>query len=258
MGRQTFLRWPGGKEWLWKHIKPFLINDSHEFYIEPFLGGGAIAIHYLKWCKKHNITKKYILSDENETLINAYIKIRDDIDNLIKCLKNLCDQTTNKELYYERRAEFNKSEKNTTESAALFIWLNANCWRGIWQVNKSRELNVPYGTPKKKVFSESNLRNLNELFQNVDFRCCPFHEIQENGLIYLDPPYIGVFQYFAQNPVSNESINEFVSEHRESRILISNNEQYKPPTNSNLVFTTELEYRVGKQRVRRHEYLYQA
>ena len=126
MVRHTFFKWIGGKEWLWKLIKPHLISDDHEIYIEPFLGGGAIAIHLLKWCRKHNVHKKFILSDTNPGLINAYIQIRDNFDNLTTYLNELDSMESTKSLYYERRKEYNLKSKDSIESAGLFIWLLAN------------------------------------------------------------------------------------------------------------------------------------
>ena len=42
--------WVGAKNWLWKRIKDILIEDKHDTYIEPFLGGGAIAWNLMKYC----------------------------------------------------------------------------------------------------------------------------------------------------------------------------------------------------------------
>ena len=258
MVKHTFIRWVGGKEWLWKHIKPILICDRHEIYIEPFLGGGAIAIHYLKWCRKHNVSKKFILTDTNEALINTYIQIRDNVDELIEHLETLCNTPVNKQLYYERREEFNKISKNSVRSAALFIFLNGRSYGGIWRVNKYQNFNVPFDKDRTvDVYSAYQLRDLRDLFQDVDFRCCTFEQVKENGLIYLDPPYINVFQKYSLNPPTNRDLQKFIEDHSDSDILISNNMHYEPPTNALLLYTTTIPERLSsKSDAKRGEYLY--
>ena len=236
MVRNSFVRWIGGKEWLWKHIKPYLIADQHEIYIEPFLGGGAIAIHYIKWCRKHNVRKKFILSDNNAGLINAYIQIRDNFEDLVNYLDILDATTSTKALYYERRRIYNEIDKNSVRSAGLFIWLMANGWRGLYRVNKRNQLNASFQSAKSSCYSLKTLEILHDLFKDVIFRCCSFDQIEENGLIYLDPPYENTFQNYSINAPTNEEINKFISDHRDrSSIYISNNQYYKPPDESEVV-----------------------
>ena len=236
MVRHTFLAWIGGKEWLWKRIKSYLISDNHQIYIEPFLGGGAIAIHYLKWCRKHNIQKKFILSDTNSGLINAYIQIRDNFSELTTYLNELDSAKTTKTLYYERRKEYNSISKDSVKSAGLFIWLLANGWRGMYRVNKRNEYNAPFGRGAKQCFSFENLKKLNELFKDVIFKCCSYNEIAENGLMYLDPPYERTYQDYSLNAPTNEEINKYISDHRDrSQIFISNNEHFIPPDGAELI-----------------------
>ena len=241
MGRYTFFRWIGGKEWLWKLIKPYLIEDLHETYIEPFLGGGAIAIHYIKWCRKHNIPKQFILSDTNPGLINTYTQIRDNFDALIDYLNVLDSSESTKALYYERRKEYNEISKDSVRSAGLFIWLLANGWRGLYRVNKQGKYNAPFGTARKHCYSSKTLKVLHTLFQDVKFRCCSFEQVEENGLIYLDPPYENTYDKYSLNTPTNEEINKFISDHRNgSRIYVSNNEHFVAPNDAELVIRTNV------------------
>ena len=256
MGKYTIFKWVGGKEWLWKHIKPHLISRSHEIYIEPFLGAGAIAFHYIKWCKKHNIKKKFILSDSNEGLINVYIQIRDRIDDLIKFLRVYEEWIIpSKEIYDSQRKLYNLTPRSSLQSAALFIWLLNNSFRGLYRVNKRGEYNTPFGTPRKNWLDEGLLHRLHELFQGVDFRICSFEEIPEQGLIYLDPPYENKFQQYTLNAPTNSCINEFINKNNKSTILISNSGEYKPVENSKLLLHITSNWQ-GFPNVKRDEYLY--
>lgn len=256
MGKYTIFKWVGGKEWLWKQIKPHLISRSHEIYIEPFLGAGAIAFHYIKWCKKHKINKKFILSDSNPGLINVYVQIRDHIKELIEFLRFYNEWITPcKEIYDFQRKLYNLTPKSDLQSAALFIWLLNNSFRGLYRVNKRGEYNTPFGTPRKHWLDEPLLLRLHKLFQGVDFRICSFEEIPEQGLIYLDPPYENTFQQYTLNPPTNEAINEFIKRNNRSTILISNSGDYKPVENSKLLLHTNTIWH-GYSDIKREEYLY--
>ena len=256
MGKYAIFKWVGGKEWLWKHIKPHLISRSHEIYIEPFLGAGAIAFHYIKWCKKHKISKKFILSDSNAGLINVYVQIRDQIEELLNFLRLYDDWITpTKEIYNFQRKLYNLTPKSNLQSAALFIWLLSHSFRGLYRVNKRGEYNTPFGYPPKNWYDEKLLYRLHDLFQGVDFRICSYDEVPEQGLIYLDPPYVNTFQNYTLNPPTNEEINNFIKRNSESTILISNNENYKPVENSELLLRTTAIWRANSD-IKREECLY--
>ncbi len=252
MVRYTFFRWTGGKEWLWKLIKPYLIADQHDTYIEPFLGGGAIAIHYLKWCRKHNINKKFILSDTNRGLINAYVQIRDNFDELVTYLDELDVAEDKRAVYYERRKLYNLIPKDSVQSAGLFIWLMANGWRGLYRVNKNNEYNASFGTAMPRCYCPETLKVLHTLFraepsaagaplQDVNFRCCSYEDVVEDGLMYLDPPYMNTYDRYTLNAPSNEDILKFISKHRDrSTIYVSNNHHFIPPDDSELIIQTSV------------------
>ena len=256
MTKYTLFAWVGGKDWLWKYIKPYLTKISHEIYIEPFLGAGAIAFHYIKWCRKHNVRKKFILSDSNEGLINVYIQIRDNLDKLISFLRiyDECIKPT-KEVFSFQRKLYNMTPKSNLQSAALFIWLLSNSFRGLYRVNKNGDYNTSFGTPRKNWLDEKLLHRLHELFQGVDFRICSFEDIHEQGLIYLDPPYENTFQNYTLNPPTNEEINNFIKRNKDSTIFISNSADYKPTKNSKLLLNIPTIWH-GPTSKKRNEYLY--
>ena len=132
----SFLRWTGGKDWLWKSIEPFITEDESDTYVEPFLGGGAIAIHYLEYCRYHKIKKKFILSDANPGLINAYRYLQSDVEGVIHELrKHESEVEDYDQAYYLNRHRYNVAECPSLSKAALFIWLNAYCWRGLYAIN---------------------------------------------------------------------------------------------------------------------------
>ena len=78
-----FVKWVGGKRQLLPAIKALLPANIHKYkYVEPFVGGGAILLDILS---KYQLSKAYI-SDINSELINTYICVRDNVDELIQRL----------------------------------------------------------------------------------------------------------------------------------------------------------------------------
>lgn len=67
---QPFLKWAGGKRWL---VEKYINSFPCEFnrYFEPFLGSGAVFFSL----KPGNA----VLSDLNESLVDTYCAIRDDL-----------------------------------------------------------------------------------------------------------------------------------------------------------------------------------
>ncbi|MCB0311529.1 MAG: DNA adenine methylase, partial [Bdellovibrionales bacterium] len=74
---RPFLKWAGGKAQLLSYL---LARVPKEFntYFEPFLGGAALF-----FALQPRIAK---LSDINVELINSYLVVRDEVDELIKDL----------------------------------------------------------------------------------------------------------------------------------------------------------------------------
>jgi DNA adenine methylase len=125
-----FFRWAGGKNWLVKYLDE-LLPDNFENYHEPFFGGGSMFLAI-------NPKNKNYLSDINTELINAYIKIRDDVDKLWSIIVKL---KNNKDDYYRIRKSYSK--QNDLEKAAMFIYLNRTSFNGIYRVNlKGKLVNI--------------------------------------------------------------------------------------------------------------------
>lgn len=181
---KPFLRWAGGKSWLIKYLDRILPSEFNNYH-EPFLGGGSVFI-YLKSKKK--IKKFAYLSDENESLINAYSVLKNNLGPLIKILKNYKNE---KEFYYSIREQ---KFTDNIQKAAKFIFLNRTSFNGIYRVNLKGEYNVPYGFKKyKNLFDFENLKKLNESLSDTFLSSGDFEETIDNvkngDLVFLDPPY---------------------------------------------------------------------
>jgi DNA adenine methylase len=182
---RPFLKWAGGKRQLLTQIDKY-IPVQYGCYIEPFIGGGALFFYLL--------SKKSILMDINQVLINTYQVIKSNVEELIELLK----QHKNEEEYYyklravDRTDEFN--QWSDVEKASRTIFLNRCCYNGLYRVNSKGYYNVPFGKYKNPKFcDEPNLRAVHQVLKNVDIFHSSFENVlkyaKQGDFIYFDPPY---------------------------------------------------------------------
>lgn len=201
---KPFVKWAGGKGSLLSQINryyPVELKDGQiEYYIEPFVGGGAVLIDILQ---KYKIKKAYAF-DINLDLINSYNVIKNNVEELIDELKKLeieylkLEKEERKEYFYNIRKEYNsyrlEDKEISIKKATEFIFLNRTCFNGLYRVNKNGDFNVPMGNYKNPtICDEDNLRALSELIKDVKFEYGDYKisqkYIKENTFVYFDPPY---------------------------------------------------------------------
>ncbi len=200
---KPFLKWAGGKGQLLKEIEKYypFADDRITKYAEPFVGGGAVLFDILN---KFDLEQVYI-SDTNEALINAFVAIRDDVDDLVNLLAKYQSEycpldTEQRKIYYAaKREHFNDlltvtGKSVNTKKAALLIFLNKTCFNGLYRVNKKGLFNVPMGAYKNPMIcDEKNLRAVSEKLKNMTIVCGDYRQsadfIDENTFVYFDPPY---------------------------------------------------------------------
>lgn len=195
---KPFLKWVGGKTQLLNVIREKYPQEIEE-YCEPFVGGGAVLFDILN---NYN-PKKVLINDINSELINTYIQVRDNVNNIINSLLEIQDLYWNmnneeqKSFYYKKRNEFNEyieKKKYSVEMAVLFLFLNRTCFNGLYRVNKDGKFNVPIGSYKKPIICDvENLREVSELLKRVTITCGDYKEcinfINNKTFVYIDPPY---------------------------------------------------------------------
>lgn len=183
----SFIKWAGGKKQLLEQFKEHFPKKI-ERYFDPFVGGGAIAFYILKKYKP----KEVFISDINEELINVYLVVQNNVEELIEILKEYKKEHS-KEVYYEVRAEDPRFLSDVSR-AGRFIYLNKTCFNGLYRVNSKGEFNVPIGSYKNPgICQEEDLREISELLKDVKIRVLSFEKVLEDAkkedFIYFDPPY---------------------------------------------------------------------
>ena len=188
---KPFLKWAGGKT----ALLPELLKaapERVETYYEPFLGGGALFFAL----QAEGRFKRAVLSDSNEELINAYIQVRDHVEQLIRALKvhqaKYRNSTDRAEYFYIIRA---KRLTCDLGGAANLIFLNKTCFNGLYRVNAKGHFNVPHGRyTNPTICDERNLIAVSAVLQGVTLEVGDFAKSPASAgsgdFVYFDPPYI--------------------------------------------------------------------
>lgn len=180
-GKTSIFRWAGSKKKLINELKMASPTDYGR-YIEPFLGSGVFYLH--------QDTKKAVLSDYNEHLIQAYAQVRDNPKSLWdKCVSIPSD----KEAYYTVRA-LDPDALTEEDRAARFIYLNRYCFNGVYRTNLRGGFNVSRGEGSLGIPCWEVFKAFSEKLQGCILEVSDFERVINNAesgdFIYLDPPYI--------------------------------------------------------------------
>jgi len=228
--------------------------EINEFtYIEPFVGSGAVLFWMVEQFPN---MKNAIINDINQDLINSYLTIKYNVQDLISILKKWeieyhsisQNQEKKKEYYYEKRNLFNSRESAQTTQSALFIFLNRTCFNGLYRVNRKNEFNVPIGSYKTpQICNVDNLMAVSEILQKVEILNGDFSETlkyaNDTTFFYFDPPYKPLNETSSFNSYSEKEfddkeqirLKEFcdtLNEHNYQWILSNSDVKGKDPNNN--------------------------
>jgi DNA adenine methylase len=198
-----FLKWAGGKRKL-VDIIIAAATPSFNRYLEPFVGGGAVALA-LGY-------QPMLLNDSNTELMNTYRVVRDDLENLLALLD--VHQKMHTETYFYAVRAQNPNTLNPCEQAARFIYLNKTCFNGLYRVNKHGQFNVPYGKYTNPIlYDRDNIFAASQVLRGAAFYAedyCTFlkEHTQPGDFIYLDPPYMPISQYSDFKRYTKEQFRE--------------------------------------------------
>jgi DNA adenine methylase len=233
--QKPFLKWVGGKTQIIDTILSKIPKEMNNYH-ELFLGGGSVLLAILSLQKQNKIIikNKIFAYDINPILINVYKHIQSNKEELYKYITLYINQydsikgnvliknpasieeasTSKKSYYYWMRQKFNSMDKESIECSALFMVINKTCFRGVYREGPNG-FNVPYGHYKKtpSIITMSNLNNISELIQDVQFISCDFtismKNLKEGDFAYLDPPYVPLtplsFVKYVANGFNNDN-----------------------------------------------------
>jgi DNA adenine methylase len=174
------LRWAGSKRKSLQVLTAFW-SERFERYIEPFVGSACLFLRIKP--------KAAILSDLNSSLIETYRIIRDKPRKVAELLYAI---PRNAATYYDIRHRIN-SVDSAVERAAFFVYLNRNCFNGIYRTNLRGVFNVPFGAEQGQYPRTCDFDTIAKLLKNAvllsgDFGATLCH-LRKDDFVYLDPPF---------------------------------------------------------------------
>lgn len=176
---KTCLRYPGGKFYGFKVLKPFLAIPHNEFR-EVFVGGASVFLG------KEKVNNNWI-NDIDKELINFYKVISDEKQ------KNKLYKLLEKEIATpERHSEVLKFQpKNEIEEAFKYFYLNRTSFSGI--MHKPR-WGYALGSSVTPDRWQKIIEPVAEKMKDVKITCLDFRKVitkesKNDVLLYLDPPY---------------------------------------------------------------------
>ncbi len=177
---KPFLRWAGSKRKQVTRLSSFWSAD-HERYVEPFAGSACLFFELAP--------KAAVLGDSNKQLVEVYRVVRDEPERLYRRLCHL-----RRDLPTYRQWRKLKPELLDRETRALrFLYLNRNCFNGIYRTNMNGDFNVPMGKRPGEYFSKEDLLHCSKLLRRTTLVAGDFEKtlerVEAGDFVYLDPPY---------------------------------------------------------------------
>ncbi len=179
---RSFIRWAGSKKQVLNQLRPYWISGAAR-YVEPFAGSACLFFDIQP--------ADAVLGDINTELIRAMRAVQQQVGLVLECYRRL---RKSKWTYYALR-RMDPRQISDAECAARFIFLNRNCFNGLYRTNSSGEFNVPYAPPKTgapldtKILVEASGALQAAMLISGDFEQTLVHA-RPGDFVYLDPPYV--------------------------------------------------------------------
>ena len=197
------IRWAGSKRQLLHKLRSYWLNPKAR-YIEPFCGSACLFFDLEP--------SSAVLGDLNSELIATYRAVRHNAGLVVECLRRL---RLGEASYYRIRA-IDPLLLSDAETAARFLYLNRNCFNGIYRTNQSGQFNVPYAEPKSKSKRKIDIEHIvaaarlldRATLVNGDFEST-LARVQRGDFVYIDPPYaVADRRIFAEYQADTFSTND--------------------------------------------------
>ena len=176
----TVIRWAGSKRLLMPALLQ-RIPQQMNFYIEPFAGSACLFFHIAP--------ARAILGDINKDLINTYNILQKSPRTLHRAVARI-DRTPTEYYRIRQQAPDNLSE---FEQAVRFLYLNRNCYNGVYRTNSKGQFNVPMGRKTGALPSADAFEQASRIMREARFVACDYKSVlalaSKGDFVYLDPPY---------------------------------------------------------------------
>ena len=187
---KTPLRYPGGKSRAVKYLIPKMPKDITE-YREPFLGGGSVAIAFTK----ENPDVPVWVNDLYEPLTNFWFALRDDAEELHRCIKEYKEEYGTpdlaRELFNEMKIQLNHPEAEDFYRAVAFYIINKCSFSGL---TESSSFSPQASVSNFSMNGIDKLLEYSKLIQNWKITTGPYWDMMMTSapvgtFWFFDPPY---------------------------------------------------------------------
>lgn len=192
---KPFVKWVGGKRQLLPDIRKYAPQGFNTLF-DVFVGGGGAYFDLILGDDLFEaIPKVGVINDWNFELINCYRVIQKSPKELMQRLDELSAVADRRELFFGYRS-MDPTTLDPVERAARMMFLNKNCFNGLYRVNKQGHFNTPIGKFKTppRLYTSHDLWECHEALRNTtilhgDFE--PACDTAKAGdFVYFDPPYV--------------------------------------------------------------------
>ena len=179
------LRWVGSKRRYVKRLVA-MAPKEYESYGELFLGSGAMLLGL-------GHRQRNFAADANRRLINfwTYVSLH---PTMVYQMFSVHVANHSPEYFRSVRGQVHTGP----EDAALFLYLNRACWKGLYRVNKRGQFNVPPMTQTPTWPTEQDLIDTHRTLCDAttffawDWKTALFGAVtlaQRPAFVFADPPY---------------------------------------------------------------------
>ncbi len=215
------LRYPGGKNKLYPLVKLMINRIDHDLvYIEPFVGGGGLALSLLY----NEDVNRIVINDYDKAIYSFWRAVLTDTDKLI----NLINDTpvTIEEWYKQSSIYLNKNKKYSLELGFATFFLNRTNRSGVLKAGPiggysqkgKYKIDCRYNKEEliKKIITIAENKNKIKLY-NYDIRSFikRIIPLYRDTFIYFDPPYFNKGKELYKNFFNKQ-------DHEEISTLIKN------------------------------------
>jgi DNA adenine methylase len=149
--------------------------------VEPFAGSACLFFELAPG--------RAVLGDSNKELIEVYRVVSDEPERLYRRLRRIRRDLPT----YLRWRLLNPKSLDRETRALRFLYLNRNCFNGIYRTNANGDFNVPMGTRQGAYISKEDLLNCSMLLRRTTLITGDFtktlERVSAGDFVYLDPPY---------------------------------------------------------------------
>ena len=180
MINRSVIRWAGSKRQLIPRLLDW-VPHSYKRYVEPF-AGSACLFFFLE-------PKIAVLGDINAELMLTYRQLQRAPEKLHRALIKV---PRNQREYYRIRS-LDPTMMLPFDRAVRFLFLNRNCFNGVYRLNKRGQFNVPWGDKTGAIPSLADFKRCAAVLRKARLVVSDFEDILDSAkrgdFVYLDPPY---------------------------------------------------------------------